>query len=82
MVSSDGTREEFELCLKGNVILIPVGAIGSKAKILWDEVMVKPDFYYPNGRELQSIISELGRENISKDQIITCIIKAIGLHPF
>lgn len=79
VVNSDGMKEEFDLCLKSNVIPVPVGATGSMAKVLWDEVMAQPELYYPNRKELQTIIAELGREDLSKDDIITNIIKAIGI---
>jgi len=79
VVNSDGMKEEFELCLKNNVIPIPIGNTGSMAKEIWDEVMAKPDLFYPERKELQAIISDLGRDGISKDDIIAGILKAIDI---
>ncbi len=79
VVDSNGMEEEFEICIKNNVIPIPVGVTGSVSKKIWDKVMEKFENYYPDNEDLHNAISELGREGISKDEIITNIIKAIGI---
>ena len=35
LVAADGVRKEFEIAKKQKVLLIPVGATGSMAKMFW-----------------------------------------------
>ncbi|WP_313190926.1 SIR2 family protein [Sphingobacterium sp.] len=79
VTNSDGMKEEFDLCLKNNVIPIPIGNTGSMAKELWEKVMANPDLFYPEKKELQKIIFELGKDGISKQRIIEGVIKAIDI---
>lgn len=79
IVPSTGMEEEFEICLKRNVIPIPIGVTGSVSKKLWDKVESNLDFYYPNNKDLHNAIIELGKEGISQNDIITNLIKAINI---
>ena len=79
IVNSDGMEEEFELCIKNNVIPIPIGATGYVSKKLWDRVMGKLTEYYPNNDDLVTAITELGNSKISTDIIIKNILKAIAI---
>ncbi|WP_211092494.1 SIR2 family protein [Chitinophaga eiseniae] len=78
-INSNGILEEFEICIKHNVIPIPIGATGSVAKVLWDNVNENLNTFYPDNTELHNAIKELGKENISKDDVITNTIKAINI---
>lgn len=78
-VNSDGMEEEFEICLKHNVIPIPVGLTGSVSKILWDRVTGNLNLYYPDNIDLQEAITELGKDTIAQDEIIRNTIKAINI---
>lgn len=48
VVLSDGMREEFEIAKRKGLFLIPVGATGSMAKELWNEVRDSYETLYPN----------------------------------
>jgi len=77
--NSDGMEEEFEICLKHNVIPIPIGVTGSVSKFFWNEVTSKILSYYPANTDLHNAIKELGNSNISKNEIIDNTIKAINI---
>lgn len=79
VVNSNGMAEEFEICLKHNVVPIPVGATGSISKELWDRVMNNLLSFYPDNADLYSAITELGKDGISKEVIIGNVLKAIGI---
>jgi len=79
IVDSNGMEEEFEICIKHNVIPIPIGTTGSVSKSLWEKVNTELTKYYPDHAELHNAIKELGKDNLSKDEIITNTIKAINI---
>jgi len=79
VVNSDGMEEEFNICLQYDVIPIPIGSTGSISKKLWEKTTSSLNKYYPVEDELYKAIKELGREDISKDQIIANTIKAINI---
>lgn len=79
VVNSDGMEEEFDICLKRFVIPIPIGSTGSVSKALWDKVMNNLKSFYPDNVELHNAIRELGKDNLSKNDIITNTIKAINI---
>jgi hypothetical protein len=79
LVNSSGMEEEFDICLKRNVIPIPIGSTGFISKVLWDRVTSNLKDYYPDNIELHNTIKELGKANVSKDDMITNIIKAINI---
>lgn len=79
LVNSNGMEEEFEFCLKHNVIPIPIGATGSVSQGFWKEVTSNLQTYYPENIELHNAIKDLGRQNASKKEIINNTIKAINI---
>lgn len=79
IVNSNGMEEEFDICLKHSVVPIPIGSTGSISKVLWEKVISNLTKYYPDNTGLHNAIKELGKENISKDDIITNTIKAINI---
>ena len=79
LVNSNGMEEEFQICLKHNVIPIPIGATGSVSKDLWKEVTSKLQSYYPVNTDLHNALKELGRDNATKKEIINNTIKAINI---
>ncbi|RXR16316.1 hypothetical protein EQG63_11895 [Flavobacterium amnicola] len=79
IVNSNGMLEEFEICIKHNVVPIPVGATGNISEELWNTVIKKISDFYPSNSDLHDAIKELGRDGISIDEIITNIIKAINI---
>lgn len=79
IVNSNGMEQEFEICLKHNVIPIPIGATGYVSKALWGKVICDLQQYYPNDTELHNAIKELGKDNPTQDEIINNTIKAINI---
>lgn len=79
VIDSNGMEEEFEICLKNNVIPIPIGATGYISKKLWDKVTNDITSYYPQNDELLNAIKEVGKDSISKDDLLKNIIKAISI---
>lgn len=79
IVDSNGMFEEFEICLKCNVIPIPIGATGFLSKKLWDKVTSDLKSYYPENKALHAEILELGKANLSRKEITTAILKAINI---
>ena len=79
IIDSNGMIEEFEICMQSNVIPIPIGLTGFVSKKLWDRVTSNLDYYYPENKDLHEAIIELGKEGISKDEIITNTLKAISI---
>ena len=72
-------EEEFEICLKHNVIPIPIGATGYVSKYIWDKITNEIQTYYPDNTELFNTIKKLGKGNSTKDEIINNTIKAIDI---
>ena len=79
IVNSNGMEEEFEICIKHNVIPIPIGATGYVSKSLWDKVTIDLQTYYPDNTELHNAVKELGKDNPTKDEITNNTIKAINI---
>ncbi len=67
---SNGMREEFEIAKEEGLFLLPIGATGSMAKELWDEVSGSFDEY--NGthkEEIKEKIELLGTVGMDLDSI-------------
>jgi hypothetical protein len=47
IVPSNGTREEFDLCVEAGVRPLPIGATGFMAETLWKEVWADFATYFP-----------------------------------
>lgn len=61
VITSNGMRQEFELCVKAGVAPIPVGATGFMAAELWKEVTTNFTKYYPRGSNtLKAHLHSLG----------------------
>jgi len=72
-------EEEFEICLKHNVVPIPIGATGYVSKSLWDRVINDLQSYYPNNNILYNAIMELGNDNSTKDSVISNALTVINI---
>lgn len=77
VVLSSGMKEEFEICLTHNVILIPIACTGSISKELWNEVMEKYPDLYMGDAVLKAAFEKLGNEGISNDEIISNVINMV-----
>lgn len=79
IVNSNGMEEEFEICLKHNVIPVPIGTTGYMSKSLWDRVTRELERYYPNNDRLYDTIRELGKDNSTKEDLIRNTLKVIDI---
>lgn len=79
IVDSNGMEEEFDICLKNDVIPIPIGSTGFVSMKLWIKVMDNLKLYYPVNDDLLSTIKVLGKTNNSIEDIITNTLKAINI---
>ena len=79
IIDSAGMEDEFEICIKKNVIPIPVGATGSISKKLWKKVSENLNKYYPNDRNLFNAIEEIGNESASPEELTQNILKTIEI---
>lgn len=77
IVLSNGMREEFEICLKHNVIPIPVGCTGFISKELWDDVMKNHAELYFNNQSLIDEIKKLGQSDIYNEDMISGVVSII-----
>lgn len=74
---SNGMKEEFEICLKYNVIPIPIGCTGSISEELWNDIMENHTELYFNDQLLMDGIRKLGQSDISNDEIISTVLSII-----
>lgn len=79
ILDSKGMNEEFNLCLKNNVIPIPIGATGYVAKKLWEIVSINYSQYYPDNTEFRNTLNKINEIDNSIDDFISNILKAISL---
>ena len=77
IVFSNGMKEEFEICLNHNVILIPIGCTGSISKEFWDDVMENHTKLYFDNQVLIDEIRKLDQSSISNDEIISTVLSII-----
>ncbi|WP_439294414.1 SIR2 family protein [Lonepinella sp. BR2882] len=73
---SNGMREEFDICLKHNVIPIPIGITGSISKELWNDVINNHLELCLNDDFLRDCFTKIG-EDISNEKIINNVVGII-----
>lgn len=78
IVLSNGMKEEFDICLKYNVIPIPIGCTGSISKELWDDVVKNYQYLYSNNKTLIDRLKAIGNDSISNDEIISNVVAIVG----
>jgi len=76
---SDGLKEEFEIAVKQNVLVIPIGCTGYMSKELWEMVINNFEDYYPDDKEIKEILQSLGSCTDNDDELVGKIIKIINL---
>ncbi|HHA2494038.1 TPA: SIR2 family protein [Stenotrophomonas maltophilia] len=69
-VLSQGMRDEFNLARDDGLIVIPIGATGSVAKELWEEVSSRFNEFYPNASgTFARHFKTLGRETAKPEEL-------------
>ena len=78
IVLSDGMRQEFDLCVKGGVHPLPVGATGYMAKLFWNEVWTNFNKFYPNvSKDFRKQFKNLGDSSKRPEELLVIIQKLI-----
>jgi Sir2- and TIR-associating SLOG family/SIR2-like domain len=72
-----GVLEEFKITKELNKIPIPIGATGSAAKTIWDEVVASPKDFFPEGANVEGYLQTLGDINKTNDEIIDAVFGII-----
>ena len=76
LILSNGVREEFELCAKAGVKLIPVGSTGFMAKELWKEVFADFSKFFPDApASVKKDFTKLGNTRATPSELGTCILR-------
>lgn len=76
IVNADGVRKEFEIAKSMGLNVIPVGATGFQARVLWEEVMNDFSRYYSDEQVFKPLFEILGNSLIPHE-IISTILKII-----
>lgn len=74
IINADGVYEEFEISKSRKNIIVPIGATGSMAKQIWNEVNSNFEEFYPKATErLRKLFEELNNEKEYKKVIVDII---------
>lgn len=73
IVLSDGVREEFEIARSLGKYLIPIGATGHTAQVLWELVFKDLANFFPEGG-VKSHFQTLGKNSSTNDQLIDAVL--------
>jgi hypothetical protein len=76
VVPAEGVRKEFEIAREFEKILIPVGATGSVAKELWEEVSADPERFFGKAN-IKMHLATLGDESKTNHELIEAIFAII-----
>ncbi len=74
---ADGMRQEFEIAIRNNLKIVPIGITGYVAKEIWDELMKNFKKYYPEYPNLISKFKKLGNNTVNESIIIETVIEII-----
>ncbi|WP_253649649.1 SIR2 family protein [Vibrio sp. Y29_XK_CS5] len=76
VILSDGMREEYEIAQNQGVFVVPVGATGSMAEVLWTELksaIESKEVSFP--KNLEDALLSLGDSSLSFDEIKKSILE-------
>lgn len=79
VVDAEGVRKEFDIAVTQGVKVIPIGATGYMSKILWEEVLLNYEQYYPEFPALKSDFEFIGQPEQDHNEIIDKVIKIISI---
>lgn len=78
IVDAQGMREEFDIARSEGLFVLPVGATGSVAKQLWDEINASFAEFYPNASsDFVRHFKTLGRVTATSDQLTRALLRMI-----
>lgn len=78
VVEADGVREEFEIAFEKGLKVIPIGATGYMAEILWKQVMSEFDKYYSGYADLKPLFERLGNKAVTLHKHIGTVVSIIN----
>ncbi len=78
IVSANGMRREFELCLEREVKVLPIGATGYLAEELWNDVNARFDTCFPGASgAFRNNFGLIGNRSTPADQLIRAVVEMI-----
>lgn len=78
IVTADGMRSEYELAKKSGLYLIPVGASGSMAVELWQEVKQDFDRFFPAAnKDIKKLFEKIGEPTDQPDTLLKPLLDLI-----
>jgi hypothetical protein len=79
LVLADGMRTEFEIAKSRRLNLIPIGASGSMAAELWNEVTSDFDTFYPGAsQKVRTALMKLGEPTKKPETILPTVMDLIS----
>lgn len=78
VVNAPGVKEEFDIAVENGLKVIPIGATGYAARILWQRVNDDFDRYYPNTKGIKRLFNRLGKEDADEDTIISAVLEILS----
>lgn len=70
-----GVEKEFEIALKNDVKVVPIGATGYASKVLYEKLMTDFEKFYPDLPHLKENFLKLNEEKIHYKELISNILK-------
>lgn len=80
LINAGGVYKEFLIAKEKGNLIVPVGATGYMAKVIWNEVNDNFDEYYPNCSEQgKKLFQNLNDSEINSEKLIDTILDFINL---
>lgn len=78
VVPANGVEREFEIAVENGLRVVPVGATGFVAEMLWKEVSNNLDKYYPGfSPEFEENFKEIGDSSLAPDALLESVVKLL-----
>nr|WP_276323980.1 SIR2 family protein [Planococcus halocryophilus] len=77
IIHATGVEKEFEIALKNNVKVIPIGVTGYASKLLFKRLMEDYEKFYPDFPHIKDNFIKLNEEGIEYKELISNIIKIV-----
>jgi hypothetical protein len=74
---SPGAMEEVEIALREGKFIIPIGATGHAARIVWERASAEPARFLP-GIKAQSELKVLGNSSASNEQLLGAVFRLLS----
>lgn len=74
---SPGVQEEVEIALREKKPVVPVGATGHTARVIWERAMARPADYLP-GVDATPELTALGNADLANDELLDALFVLLG----